>query len=285
MIFNKNAFLKIFLLAALLPLKSLAAEDISTPLVEYFDCLRLVIPPPDLPVFMKTSKQISEKPTSVYYKGVKIQTRTGADGKVIKAVEFGDSDVSLDELKEGIRFGVSGKVLHTVEAAKDFDPQKGGRLIIGFLTEIPMGEIIVNTIKGNPDPAYLEVKSKEVGLSKSLKSYYDQQKLGRWKEFEFQVMKRNDHWIAVDQKGDKIDTLFVEMNFLNPFIPMIKGLDSMRGLNSNKGFQCWNVRSPEFAQESLSNEIRAGNATSKLDCYNGEKPINPQDDYTEYFGL
>ncbi len=155
----------------------------SQPFVHYFDCLRATQTPlVDIDVFMKVhgKPQKHQSKASAYIRGVDVNLLLDDDNAMI-GLEFGGraSQISFEDLKSGLKFGVLGKTMHTIELDEKFDPRKGGKLIIGYLTEISIGSVFRSLIRSvylqEPDydvqKAQKQFQKQKIGLSESLHQY------------------------------------------------------------------------------------------------------------------
>ena len=252
------------------------------PFVRYMDCLPTTKTSPfDLNVFMKDrltqKKRIPEKASS-YTHGVDVDLVLNQQNE-IQGFEFGDKSgiVTIYELKAGLQFGVFGKTAHTIELAPDFDPKKGGRLIMGHLTEINPLELVKSSISnlyGERDP---DVKMADqfnsmdkFGLSESLRRHYENKRPGLWKQTEFKIVRTGEKWKILNSDGKEVDTIFAMLNVPSAEKPIVQGITkigSVKAIDHNKClFRPEREAFSEDSKGTLNMELASKSASQWIDC-------------------
>lgn len=214
--------------------------------VQYFDCLRATVTPlVDIDVFMKVQGKGNKsfRSASEYTQGVDIDLVLNDQQQILALTlqhpfkSESNAMVSVEDLKAGLQFGVFGKTFHTIELASDFDPKTGGTLIMGTMTDLPVGDLAGSFINSKvdqeePDSDLKEAQRKypKLGLSEKLVKHYSEKDSKRWIQEKFNIVKEDGRWVLKNSNGNLVDTVFVEMKIPNSKIPMVTGLTKIESV-------------------------------------------------------
>lgn len=259
-----------------------AGEQHTETFIHYFDCVRTPdTPKVDLQIFMKVqgSNKTSYKKASDYGRGVDIDLVETKSGSLTGMQVGGPANrLSIEELKRGIQLGVLGTTVHTFELDKNFDPEKGGHITMGFLTSISFAKVLrdffipgMNPVERDRELLKAQKDFPNLGLSEKLSHHYNVKK-SLWSQEVFNLSRENGKWVLTNSKGEKVDTVFAEMKTFSPGIPFVLGLSKVQSAMTHQDTSCPLLppeRMGSNAQENpdLNFLFRFRKKSEAVDCY------------------
>lgn len=244
-------FYFIFAACALTLFISVPAKAVNhiVPFVQYFDCMRSAFRPKG-DVFMKVQNKSGKffSPARTYTQGINIDLILAESNQIVGfKFQNRDSPITLEDLKAGVQFGILKKTFHTIELDSDFNSETGGTLIMGTMAEIS-GSDILSVVRAKSDATGetgADLKKAQadyptLGLSEKLAKHYqlDRKKPNKWIQERFSLKKIDGKWILKNSQGKDVDTIFVEMKTLHPYVPIVLGLSKIVSASTNSKPSC-----------------------------------------------